>query len=137
MPYFVAQYFINDKQKALMKKQQAIEIISQLPANEKVRVIIDTHGICVDSTLSAGEQLFWLENKFCSPWDENQQETDCVQLESSSFDFALSYNSVMNKESQTVETVEYTQEQQEQMWALHYETTQQIHVGYLSTTKGE
>jgi len=120
-----------------MKKQQAIEIISQLPANEKVRVIIDTHGICVDSTLSAGGQLFWLENKFCSPWDENQQEIDCVQLESSSFDFALAYNSIMNKESQTVETVEYTQEQQEQMWALHYETTQQNHVGYLSTSKGE
>ena len=110
-----------------MKKQQAIE---------KVRVIIDTHGICVDSTLSAGEQLFWLENKFCSPWDENQQETDCVQLESSSFDFALAYNSVMNPSIEAPQ-VEYNAEQELEMWALHYETTQQIHVGYLSTTKGE
>jgi len=119
-----------------MKKQQAIEILKQLPSKDKVRIMIDTHGICVDSTLSAGEQLFWLENKFCSPWDENQQEIDCVKLESNSFDFALAYNSVMNEAIET-HAIQYTQEQQEQMWALHYETTQQNNVGYLSTSKGE
>ncbi len=120
-----------------MKKAESLQVLKQLNPKEKVRLIIDISGISVDSTQTADYHIYWLEKEFASPWDENQQETDCIQLESSSFDFALAYNSVMNKESETVETVEYTKEQQDQMWALHYETTQQIHVGYLSTSKGE
>jgi len=139
-----------------MTKTEALEVLGKLPRMQKVRLTIDLPAQKVDSSQCADYHIYWLTKEFNSPWqgtemftdtgyvleyDEDEEgnfiELDCIQLESSSFDFALAYNSVMNKESQTPETVEYTKEQQEEMWALHFETTQQIHVGYLETSKGE
>lgn len=119
-----------------MTKTEAILVLSDLQPTEKVRLIVNTSGVKADFTQTADYHFFWLKKEFHSPWDENQQETDCIQLESSSFAFALAYNSVMEK-VETPKEVEYTKEQQEQMFALHYETTQQNHVGYLETSKGE
>lgn len=122
-----------------MTKTEALAVLSKLPPMQKVRLIIDLPATKVDSNQCADYHIYWLMKEFCSPkegYEFGAKETDCVQLESSSFDFALAYNSVIGK-VETPETVEYTQEQKEQMWALHYETNQQNHVGYFATSKGE
>ena len=63
-----------------MTKTESIQVLSDLQPKEKVRLIIDLEGLKVDSTQSADYHLFWLKNKFSSPWDENQKEINCIEL---------------------------------------------------------
>ncbi len=127
-----------------MTKSECLLILAALPQNEKVRLIIDTEAVQVDSMQLPCIHYDWVQNEFSSPWNGVQGEVSCIELVGSDFnttkmdgfDFACWFNDITNPSIEPA-AIEYTKEQQEQMWALHYETTQQNHVGYLSTSKGE
>lgn len=69
-----------------MTKSESIQVLQDLHPTEKVRLIIDLEGLKVDSTQTADYHIFWLKNEFCSPWDENQKEINCIELVSEKFD---------------------------------------------------
>jgi len=127
-----------------MTKSDCLLILAALPKDEKVRLIVNTEGVQVDSIQLPLVHLDWVKYEFTSPWNGVQGEVSCIEIigknfdtsKMDSFDFALWYNDITSPLIET-QQVEYTKEQQEQMWALHYESTQQNHLGYLSTSKGE
>lgn len=103
-----------------MKKSQATEILKQCPASTVIRMTICN---AIHMELSAAECLAYLTKTTVIFEDDNS-----IQLESKSFEFALAYNSVINAAIAQTE-MQYTKEQEYEMWSMHYEHTSYAFAG--------
>lgn len=101
-----------------MKKSDCLLVLAALPKNKALRMIIKTENVEVDSYLYPWHHRVFLTNDFVSPWDENQNETPCIELVSKnfdtrnmdSFDFAVWFNGVTATKEEPKQ-VGYTKEQ--------------------------